>query len=92
MADANMFSSCPHGGRTLNTLINLVLLVSSILLVGTGAVLMGFYRLHMLDVISVEFLLVPLLLLLSGLFALITALFGFYATPRQAICYRPYEE
>jgi hypothetical protein len=49
MNDANMFS-CAHGGRNLHGIINMVLLTSSLLLIGTGAGLMGFYRIHLLEV------------------------------------------
>ena len=84
MQDANMFS-CPHGGRNLHLTINLVLLTSSLFLMGVGSGLMGFYRIHLLEVISVDFLLVPLFLILGGLLTLFTALFGFYAGSRGAI-------
>ena len=77
--------SCPHGGRNLHLTINLVLLTSSLFLMGVGSGLMGFYRIHLLEVISVDFLLVPLFLILGGLLTLFTALFGFYAGSREEI-------
>ena len=49
MQDANMFS-CPHGGRNMHLGINLLLLVTSLFLVGVGSGLMGFYRIHLLEV------------------------------------------
>ena len=82
MQDTNMFS-CPHGGRNMHLTINLILLTSSLFLMGVGSGLMGFYRIHLLEVISVDFLLVPLFLILGGLLTLFTALFGFYAGSRE---------
>ena len=52
----------------------------------SGAGLMGFYRIHMLDVIAVEFLIVPLILLVGGVYTFFTALFGVYATMREDSC------
>ncbi len=43
---------------------------------------MGFYRIHMLEVITLEFLIVPLILVIGGIFTLLTAVFGFYVTFR----------
>ena len=47
---------------------------------------MGFYRLHMLEVITVEFLIVPLVLVLGGVTMLLTSLFGFYVTMKENSC------
>ena len=47
---------------------------------------MGFYRIHMLEVITVEFLIVPLIMVLGGLFTLFTAIFGFYSASREDSC------
>ncbi len=47
---------------------------------------MGFYRVHMLDVISVEFLIVPLILLVGGFYTFFTAIFGVYATMKEDSC------
>lgn len=47
---------------------------------------MGFYRLHMLEIITVEFFVVPLLMIAGGIFAFFTAVFGFYATMKQDAC------
>ena len=47
---------------------------------------MGFYRVHMLEVISLEFLVVPLILLIGGFYTFFTALFGIYATMREDSC------
>jgi CD63 antigen len=86
MDDANMFSCGEHGGRNLHVIINFLLLVSSLVLVGTGAALMGFYRIHMLEIITIEFLIVPLFLLIGGILALITAIFGMYTATREDSC------
>ena len=47
---------------------------------------MGFYRIHMLEVITVEFLIVPLVLVVGGVTMLGTALFGFYVTMKENSC------
>ncbi len=57
-------------------------MTASLVLIGTGAGLMGFYRIHMLEVITVEFLIVPLILVIGGIFTLLTSIFGFYVTFR----------
>jgi len=75
--------ACSRGGKPLRLLINLTLLTASLVLIGTGAGLMGFYRIHMLEVVTIEFLIVPLVLVLGGVYILLTALFGFYATIRN---------
>ena len=63
-----------------------ILIVASLVLIGTGAGLMGFYRIHMLEVITIEFLIVPLILLVGGVCTLLTAVFGFYVTVREDSC------
>ncbi len=63
-----------------------MLLTASLLFIGTGAGLMGFYRVHMLEVVSIEFLLVPLIMVVGGVATLLTALFGFYVTMREDSC------
>ena len=65
---------------------HLTLLIASLIMIGTGAGLMGFYRLHMLEIISVEFLIVPLLMLIGGVFAFITAIVGFYSVVKEDGC------
>ena len=47
---------------------------------------MGFYRVHMLEVVSIEFLIVPLILLVGGCYTFFTAIFGVYATMREDAC------
>jgi len=74
--------ACSRGSKPLQLLVNLTLLTASLVLIGTGAGLMGFYRIHMLEVVTIEFLIVPLVLVVGGIYTLITALFGFYATFR----------
>ena len=82
MEDSLTMFTCFKGGRSLQVLINMVLLVSSLVLIGTGAGLLGFYRIHMLDVITIEFLIVPLILVVGGIFTMLTSLFGFYVAFR----------
>ena len=47
---------------------------------------MGFYRLHLLEIVTVEFLIVPLLMVVGGTFAFFTAVFGFYAASKEDAC------
>ena len=47
---------------------------------------MGFYRLHLLEVVTIEFLIVPLLMVIGGVFAFFTAIFGFYTITREDSC------
>ena len=47
---------------------------------GVGSGLMGFYRLHHLEVVTVDFLLAPLFMVIGGILMLVTAVFGFYVT------------
>jgi len=82
LEDSQPMYACSRGGKPLQLLINLTLLTASLVLIGTGAGLMGFYRIHMLEVVTIEFLIVPLVLVVGGIYTLITALFGFYATFR----------
>ena len=65
---------------------HLTLLISSLLMIGTGAGLMGFYRLHTLEIISIKILEVPLLMLIGGVFAFITAIVGFYSVLQRDSC------
>ena len=53
---------------------------------GTGASLMGFYRIHMLEVISIDFLLVPIIMTGGGIFTMIIALTGMAAIAREDSC------
>lgn len=52
----------------------------------SGAGLMGFYRIHMLEIVSIEFLIVPIIMVVGGVFAFFTAVFGFYATAKEDSC------
>ena len=54
--------------------------------VGTGASLMGFYRIHMLEVISIDFLLVPIIMTGGGILTMITALTGMVAIAKEDSC------
>ena len=80
-------TACPKAFKTLQVLTNFVLLTASLVLIGTGAGLMGFYRIHMLDVITVEFLIVPVILIVGGIFTLFTSVFGFYVTVKEDSCF-----
>ena len=47
---------------------------------------MGFYRIHMLEIVSIEFLIVPIIMVVGGVFAFFTAIFGIYATSKEDSC------
>jgi len=66
--------------------INIILLISSLILIGTGASLMGFYRIQMLEVITVDFLIVPTVLTGGGIFTLIISIFGIMAIAKEDAC------
>jgi len=66
--------------------INCILLISSLILIGTGASLMGFYRLQMLEVITLDFLIVPLVLTIGGVLTLLISIFGLFAVAREDPC------
>merc|ERR1739838_197347 len=66
-------------------IINCILLISSLILIGTGASLMGFYRLQMLEVITLDFLIVPLVLTVGGILTLLISIFGLVAVARGSL-------
>jgi len=68
-------------------IINSILLVSSLILIGTGASLMGFYRLHLLSALTIDFVIVPTVLTGGGLLTLLIAFFGFAAFLKEDGCY-----
>lgn len=72
--------------KTALMILNLVLMVSSLILMGSGAGLMGFYRLQMLEVISVDFVIVPAVLTGGGIFTLLVGLFGILAITKEDTC------
>lgn len=84
-ADISTYT-CGEGSRKLQIASNLILLIVSLVMIGTGSGLMGFYRLHMLEVVTIEFLVVPLLLVVGGVFTFLTAVFGFYVTMKEDSC------
>ena len=67
-------------------IINITLLISSLILMGTGASLMGFYRIQMLEVITIDFLVVPTVLTGGGIFTLLVAIFGMVAVAKEDYC------
>jgi len=54
-------------------------MIASLILIGTGASLMGFYRIHLLDVIAIDFLIVPIIMTGSGVLTLIIFMTGMTA-------------
>ena len=67
-------------------LLNLLLVLSSLILMGTGASLMGFYRIQMLEVITIDFVIVPTVLTGGGILTLLIAVFGLLAITREDHC------
>ena len=53
---------------------------------GTGASLMGFYRIHMLEVISIDFLLVPIIMTGGGILTMIISMVGMVAVAKEDSC------
>jgi len=72
--------------KAASFIINATLLISSLILIGTGASLMGFYRVQMLEVITVDFIIVPTVLTGGGIFTLIVSIFGLIAVAREDTC------
>lgn len=72
--------------RQLEWLTNFVLLVVSVFGVMVGAGLLGFYKIHLLRFLSVEFFILPLVLLGGGLFTLLVSIIGLVATSQRSPC------
>lgn len=81
-----MVLSSTESKRSVLLITALILLVSSLVLLGCGGALMGFYRLHMLDVISTDFLIVPFTVTGGGLLGLTVSLLGLAALCREDSC------
>ena len=54
---------------------------------GTGASLMGFYRIHMLEVIAIDFLIVPIVMTGGGILTLIIFFTGMTAIIKEDNCW-----
>jgi len=85
-ADISTYDGCGEASKKLQLIANFILLTSSLVLIGTGAGLLGFYRIHMLEVVTPEFIIVPMVLVVGGITTLFAALFGFYVTMREDSC------
>ena len=72
--------------KITSMILNLVLVVSSLILMGTGASLMGFYRLQMLEVITFDFVIVPAVLTGGGILTLLVGGFGLLAIAKEDTC------
>jgi len=81
------FMSSVENRKTMLIFINFALLVISLLLIGTGASLMGFYRIHLLEIITVDFLIVPILMTGGGLLTLIIFFTGMTALAKEDNCW-----
>ena len=95
------YLSSVENRKNLLFIVNFALLVCSLILIGerllrlevtifsvpgTGASLMGFYRIHMLEVISIDFLLVPIIMTGGGILTMIIALMGMVAIAKEDSC------
>ena len=67
-------------------ILNLLLVVSSLVLIGTGASLMGFYRIQMLEVITTDFVIVPTVLTGGGILTLLVSVLGLLAIAKEDPC------
>ena len=72
--------------KITSMILNLVLVVSSLILMGTGASLMGFYRIQMLEVITFDFVIVPAVLTGGGILTLLVGGFGLLAIAKEDNC------
>ena len=62
--------------QSLAMMMNILLLISSLILIGSVAILIGFYRMTMLEVLNTDYLVIPIILILVGIFTFCVALFG----------------
>ena len=62
--------------QSLAWMINLLLVILSLALIGSVAILIGFYRMTMLEVLNTDYLVIPIMLVLVGTFTFSVALFG----------------
>ena len=69
--------------QSLPGMMNIILLISSLILIGSAAILIGFYRMTMLEVLNTDYLVIPIILVLVGIFSFIVALFGQLALMKQ---------
>jgi len=69
--------------KAILVVINCILMIASLILIGTGASLMGFYRIHLLDVIAIDFLIVPIIMTGSGVLTLIIFMTGMTAIAKD---------
>jgi len=81
--DRMAFLSSVENRKALLTFINFGLLIVSLILIGTGASLMGFYRIHMLDVIAIDFLIVPIIMTGGGVLTIVIFLTGMTAIIKE---------
>ena len=69
--------------QSLAMMMNILLLISSLILIGSVAILIGFYRMTMLEVLNTDYLVIPIILILVGIFTFCVALFGQMALMKQ---------
>ena len=72
--------------KAILMILNLVLVVSSLILMGTGASLLGFYRIQMLEVITTDFVIVPTVLTGGGILTLLVSVLGLVAIAKEDTC------
>ena len=69
--------------QSLPGMMNIILLISSLILIGSAAILIGFYRMTMLEVLNTDYLVIPIILVIVWIFSFIIALFGQMALMKQ---------
>ena len=69
--------------KTLLVMMNTLSLILSLVMLGAGASLMGFYRIQMLEVINGDYFIVPIVLTVGGVLTLIVAVCGMMAAIRD---------
>jgi len=81
------FLSSVETRKNLLFMVNFCLLICSLILIGTGASLMGFYRIHLLEVVTLDFLLVPIIMTGGGIYTMIIAITGMLAIVKEDSCW-----
>ena len=68
--------------KTLLVMMNTLSLILSLVMLGAGASMMGFYRIQMLEGINRDYFIVPIVLTVGGFLTLMVAVFGIMAAIR----------
>ena len=68
--------------KTLLVMMNTLSMILSLVMLGAGACMMGFYRIQMLEVINRDYFIVPIVLTVGLVLTLMVAVFGIMAAIR----------